>query len=75
MFVFIFFRLNSSLSLSSLQSSLSLAHLPRLFSAAISCLLSPHTQVVSAATNTLKVKDYALDFIVSGIDTFLFKST
>uniref|UniRef100_A0A3B4B912 Uncharacterized protein n=1 Tax=Periophthalmus magnuspinnatus TaxID=409849 RepID=A0A3B4B912_9GOBI len=37
-----------------LQSSLSLGHLPRLFSAAISCLLSPHTQVVSAATNTLK---------------------
>ncbi|XP_070696619.1 RRP12-like protein [Pempheris klunzingeri] len=40
--------------LSCLQSSLSLGHLPRLFSAAISCLLSPHTQVVSAATNTLK---------------------
>ncbi|XP_033835770.1 RRP12-like protein [Periophthalmus magnuspinnatus] len=40
--------------LASLQSSLSLGHLPRLFSAAISCLLSPHTQVVSAATNTLK---------------------
>uniref|UniRef100_A0A3B3U439 Ribosomal RNA processing 12 homolog n=1 Tax=Poecilia latipinna TaxID=48699 RepID=A0A3B3U439_9TELE len=31
-----------------------LGHLPRLFSAAMSCLLSPHTQVVSAATNTLK---------------------
>ncbi|XP_070833276.1 RRP12-like protein [Chaetodon trifascialis] len=40
--------------LASLQSSLSLGHLPRLFSATISCLLSPHTQVVSAATNTLK---------------------
>uniref|UniRef100_A0A8D0CU37 Ribosomal RNA processing 12 homolog n=1 Tax=Sander lucioperca TaxID=283035 RepID=A0A8D0CU37_SANLU len=40
--------------LASLQSSLSLGHLPRLFSAAMSCLLSPHTQVVSAATNTLK---------------------
>ncbi|TMS04790.1 RRP12-like protein [Larimichthys crocea] len=40
--------------LASLQSSLSLGHLPRLFSAATSCLLSPHTQVVSAATNTLK---------------------
>lgn len=40
----------------SLQSSLSLGHLPRLFSAAMSCLLSPHTQVVSAATNTLKVR-------------------
>uniref|UniRef100_A0A3Q3K3T3 Uncharacterized protein n=1 Tax=Monopterus albus TaxID=43700 RepID=A0A3Q3K3T3_MONAL len=40
--------------LASLQSSLSLGHLPRLFSAAMSCLLSPHTQVVSAATSTLK---------------------
>ncbi|XP_049455822.1 RRP12-like protein [Epinephelus fuscoguttatus] len=40
--------------LASLQSSLSLGHLPRLFSAAMSCLLSPHTQVVSAATNILK---------------------
>ncbi|CAJ1067594.1 RRP12-like protein [Xyrichtys novacula] len=40
--------------LASLQSSLSLGHLPRLFSAAMSCLLSPHTQVVSAAANTLK---------------------
>lgn len=40
--------------LSSLQSSLSLGHLPRLFSIAMSCLLSPHTQVVSAATQTLK---------------------
>uniref|UniRef100_A0A672G431 Uncharacterized protein n=1 Tax=Salarias fasciatus TaxID=181472 RepID=A0A672G431_SALFA len=40
--------------LAGLQSSLSLGHLPRLFSAAMSCLLSPHVQVVSAATNTLK---------------------
>ncbi|XP_051504404.1 RRP12-like protein [Myxocyprinus asiaticus] len=40
--------------LSSLQSSLSLGHLPRLFSITMSCLLSPHTQVVSAATQTLK---------------------
>ncbi|XP_069574022.1 RRP12-like protein [Brachyistius frenatus] len=40
--------------LANLQSSLSLGHLPRLFSAAMSCLLSPHTQVVSAATNVLK---------------------
>ncbi|KAK9541593.1 hypothetical protein VZT92_001625 [Zoarces viviparus] len=40
--------------LAGLPSSLSLGHLPRLFSAAMSCLLSPHTQVVSAATNTLK---------------------
>ncbi|XP_035027985.1 RRP12-like protein [Hippoglossus stenolepis] len=40
--------------LASLQSSLSFGHLPRLFSAAMSCLLSPHTQVASAAANTLK---------------------
>ncbi|XP_029305253.1 RRP12-like protein [Cottoperca gobio] len=40
--------------LASLQSSLSLGHLPRLFSAAMSCMLSPHTQVVSAASTTLK---------------------
>ncbi|KAI4877623.1 hypothetical protein NFI96_022980, partial [Prochilodus magdalenae] len=40
--------------LSSLQISLSLGHLPRLFSTAMSCLLSPHTQVVSAATQALK---------------------
>ncbi|KAE8280602.1 RRP12-like protein [Larimichthys crocea] len=32
--------------LASLQSSLSLGHLPRLFSAATSCLLSPHTQTL-----------------------------
>ena len=38
-----------------LQSTLSLAHLPRLCSAAMSCLLSPHTQVVAAAASTLKV--------------------
>ncbi|XP_034040063.1 RRP12-like protein [Thalassophryne amazonica] len=40
--------------LASMQSSLSMGHLPRLFSAAMSCLLSPHAQVVSAATSTLK---------------------
>ncbi|KAG7270067.1 hypothetical protein CRUP_012068 [Coryphaenoides rupestris] len=40
--------------LAGLQSSLSMGHLPRLFSAAMTCLLSPHTPVVSAATNTLK---------------------
>ncbi|XP_067276745.1 RRP12-like protein [Pseudorasbora parva] len=40
--------------LSSLQSSLSLGHLPRLFAVTMSCLLSPHPQVVSAATLTLK---------------------
>uniref|UniRef100_A0A8C9VZ40 Ribosomal RNA processing 12 homolog n=1 Tax=Scleropages formosus TaxID=113540 RepID=A0A8C9VZ40_SCLFO len=42
------------LHLSSLQSSLSLGHLPRLFSTGMSCLLSPHAKVVSAATQTLK---------------------
>ncbi|XP_065152602.1 RRP12-like protein isoform X2 [Paramisgurnus dabryanus] len=40
--------------LSSLQSSLSLGHLPRLFTITMSCLLSQHSQVVSAATQTLK---------------------
>ncbi|XP_029377784.1 RRP12-like protein isoform X3 [Echeneis naucrates] len=40
--------------LAGLQSSLSLGHLPRFFSASMSCLLSPHAQVVSAATNTMK---------------------
>ncbi|XP_043111552.1 RRP12-like protein [Puntigrus tetrazona] len=40
--------------LSSLQSSLSIGHLPRLFSVTMLCLLSPHTQVVSAAAQTLK---------------------
>ncbi|XP_010897516.1 RRP12-like protein [Esox lucius] len=40
--------------LASVQSPLSLGHFPRLFATAVSCLLSPHSQVVSAATNTLK---------------------
>ncbi|XP_076830227.1 RRP12-like protein [Brachyhypopomus gauderio] len=40
--------------LCSLQSSRSLAHLPRLFSTAVTCLLSPHAQVLSAATQMLK---------------------
>ncbi|MBN3312286.1 RRP12 protein, partial [Atractosteus spatula] len=40
--------------LSSLQSSLCLGHLPRLFSTAMSCFLSPHSQVVSTAAQTLK---------------------
>lgn len=44
-----------SVLLSSLQSSLGLGHLPRLFSATMSCLLSPHAQVVTAAASTLKV--------------------
>ena len=54
------FTLSLSLSLLSVQSSLSLGHLPRLFSTAMSCLLSPHPQVVSAATNTLKVRYFKL---------------
>ncbi|XP_072293683.1 RRP12-like protein [Eucyclogobius newberryi] len=41
-------------NLACLQTSLSLGHLPRLFSAAIPCLLSPYAQVVSAAASTLK---------------------
>ncbi|XP_041921252.1 RRP12-like protein isoform X3 [Alosa sapidissima] len=40
--------------LASLQSSLCLAHLPRFFSIAMSCLLSPHTKVVSTATQAMK---------------------
>ncbi|XP_067858888.1 RRP12-like protein [Heptranchias perlo] len=42
-------------NLSRLQGSLCLAHLPRLFSTAVSCLLSPHTQLVAAAADTMKV--------------------
>eukprot|EP00062_Callorhinchus_milii_P024100 gi/632983650/ref/XP_007908751.1/ PREDICTED: RRP12-like protein [Callorhinchus milii] len=38
-----------------LQSSLCLAHLPRLFSTAMNCLLSPHSQVLSAAAQAMKV--------------------
>uniref|UniRef100_A0A665UWI6 Uncharacterized protein n=1 Tax=Echeneis naucrates TaxID=173247 RepID=A0A665UWI6_ECHNA len=38
--------------LAGLQSSLSLGHLPRFFSASMSCLLSPHAQVVSATLLT-----------------------
>uniref|UniRef100_A0A3B3T8K8 Ribosomal RNA processing 12 homolog n=1 Tax=Paramormyrops kingsleyae TaxID=1676925 RepID=A0A3B3T8K8_9TELE len=41
--------------LCSLQNQLCLGHLPRLFSTAMSCLLSPHSQVVSTATQMLKV--------------------
>ncbi|XP_031434840.1 RRP12-like protein isoform X2 [Clupea harengus] len=40
--------------LSSLQSSLCLAHLPRFFSTTMTCLLSPHTKVVSTATHAMK---------------------
>lgn len=38
-----------------LQKELCWAHLPRLFSAAMNCFLSPHSQVVSAAAQTLEV--------------------
>ncbi|XP_044856219.1 RRP12-like protein isoform X2 [Mauremys mutica] len=37
-----------------LQWDLCWGHLPRLFTAAVSCLLSPHPQVLAAATQTLK---------------------
>ncbi|XP_048865791.1 RRP12-like protein isoform X2 [Brienomyrus brachyistius] len=40
--------------LCSLQNQLCLGHLPRLFSTAMSCLLSPHSQVISTATQMLK---------------------
>ncbi|KAG9484706.1 RRP12-like protein isoform X2 [Eleutherodactylus coqui] len=42
------------INLSRLRSDLCLGHLPRLFSTAMNCLLSTHTQVVSAAARTLK---------------------
>ncbi|XP_075699158.1 RRP12-like protein [Rhinoderma darwinii] len=42
------------INLSRLQSELCLGHLPRLFSTTMNCLLSPHTQVVSAAARTLQ---------------------
>lgn len=41
--------------LSRLQKDLCWAHLPRLFSAAMNCFLSPHSQVVVAAARTLEV--------------------
>ncbi|XP_066549145.1 RRP12-like protein [Amia ocellicauda] len=40
--------------LSSLQCALCLGHLPRLFLTTMNCFLSPHTQVISAAAQTLK---------------------
>ncbi|GCC34024.1 hypothetical protein chiPu_0012497 [Chiloscyllium punctatum] len=43
------------ISLCRLQGSLCLAHLPRLFCTAVSCLLSSHTQLVAAAAETMKV--------------------
>ncbi|XP_069836077.1 RRP12-like protein [Dendropsophus ebraccatus] len=42
------------INLSRLQSDLCLGHLPRLFSTSMNCLLSPHSQVVSAAARTMK---------------------
>uniref|UniRef100_A0A8B9ZQM7 Ribosomal RNA processing 12 homolog n=1 Tax=Anas zonorhyncha TaxID=75864 RepID=A0A8B9ZQM7_9AVES len=41
-------------NLGRLQKDLCWAHLPRLFSAAMNCFLSPHLQVVSAAAQTLE---------------------
>lgn len=38
-----------------LQRDLGLGHLARFFGTAVTCLLSPHSQVVAAATQTLKV--------------------
>lgn len=38
-----------------LQWDLCWAHLPRLFSVAMNCFLSPHSQVVDAAAQTLMV--------------------
>lgn len=40
---------------SRLQKDLCWAHLPRLFSATMNCFLSPHSQVVAAAAQTLEV--------------------
>ncbi|XP_049646755.1 RRP12-like protein isoform X2 [Suncus etruscus] len=37
-----------------LQRNLGLGHLPRFFGTAMSCLLSPHSQVVTAATQSLQ---------------------
>ncbi|KAM6186430.1 RRP12-like protein isoform 2-T2 [Rhynchocyon petersi] len=37
-----------------LQRDLGLGHLPRFFGTAMTCLLSPHSQVVAAATQSLK---------------------
>ncbi|NXU48748.1 RRP12 protein, partial [Turnix velox] len=42
------------INLDRLQKDLCWAHLPRLFSAAMNCFLSPHSQVVSAAAQTLE---------------------
>ncbi|KAL2302898.1 hypothetical protein Nmel_010351 [Mimus melanotis] len=42
------------INLGRLQKDLCWAHLPRLFSTAMNCFLSPHSQVVSAAAQTLE---------------------
>ncbi|KFM06540.1 RRP12-like, partial [Aptenodytes forsteri] len=42
------------INLGRLQKDLCWAHLPRLFSAAMNCFLSPHSQVVAAAAQTLE---------------------
>ncbi|XP_069756548.1 RRP12-like protein isoform X2 [Narcine bancroftii] len=43
------------INLSRLQGLLCLSHLPRVFSTAVNCLLSPHTQLMSAAADNMKV--------------------
>ncbi|XP_059586238.1 RRP12-like protein isoform X2 [Alligator mississippiensis] len=43
------------INLVGLQKELCWGHLPRLFAAAMTCLLSPHPQVLSATAQTLKV--------------------
>ncbi|XP_064519144.1 RRP12-like protein [Pseudopipra pipra] len=43
------------INLGRLQKDLCWAHLPRLFSAAMNCFLSSHSQVVSAAAQTLEI--------------------
>ncbi|KAG8435420.1 hypothetical protein GDO86_013382 [Hymenochirus boettgeri] len=42
------------INLVKLQNELCLGHLPRMFLTSVNCLLSPHQQVVSAASQTLK---------------------
>nr|XP_006014388.2 PREDICTED: RRP12-like protein [Latimeria chalumnae] len=41
-------------SLSRIQSGLCVGHLPRVFSTTMNCFLSPHSQVISMAAQTLK---------------------
>lgn len=48
-------RFHGNLCLDRMQRDLGLGHLARFFGMAVTCLLSPHSQVVAAATQTLKV--------------------